>query len=96
MNLRGDYITVLNLKKFFNLSSVSLSDKKPVIVTTCNELKIALLIDRINELFDYQQDNVIETSEGYFSGEFINDGTLYTILNIEKITSDKRIIITDM
>ena len=96
MNLRGDYITVLNLKKFLNFGDEVVSDKKPVIIVICNELKLALLIDKINELFDYNQEGIVETSEGYFSGEFINNETLYTILNIEKVASDKRIIITDM
>ena len=96
MNLRGDYITVVNLKKFLNFGEETVSDRKPVIIVSCNELKLALLIDKINELFDYNQDGVVETSEGYFSGEFINNETLYTILNIEKVASDKRIIITDM
>ena len=96
MNLRGDYITVLNLKKFLNLSSSNSPDKKPVIIVKCNELKIALLIDRINELFEFQQNDLCEPNDSYFSNEFIYNETLYTILNIDKITSDKKIIITDM
>ena len=96
MNLRGDYITVLNLKKFLNFPQKTLSDKKPVIIITCNELKLAFLIDKINELFDFQQDNIIETGDSYFLSEFIKNEKLYTILNVEKITSDKKIIITDM
>lgn len=96
MNLRGDYITVLNLKKFLELESIEQPDKKPVIIVKCNELKIALLIDKINELFDFQDEDLPELSDGYFSNEFIYNETLYTILNVDKITSDKKIIITDM
>ena len=96
MNLRGDYITVINLKNFLDLESSVVSDKKPVIIIKCNELKLALLIDKINELFEFQQDDINELSDGYFSNEFIYNNTLYTILNVEKIASDKRIIITDM
>ena len=96
MNLRGDYITVVNLKNFLNLPNETTSDKNPVIIISCNELKLALLIDKINELFDYQQDSIIDTGDSYYSGEFINNDTLYTILNIEKISSDKSLIITDM
>ena len=91
MNLRGDYITVLNLKKFLNLPDEIKNDKKPVIIIQCNELKLALLIDKINELFDYQ-----EASDSYYASEFIYNKMLYTVLNIEKISSDKRIIVTDM
>lgn len=96
MTLRGDYITVINMKKFLSLPEKETSDKKPVIIIKCNELKLALLIDKINELFDYQEDSLLDVGEGYFSNEFIYNETLYTILNIEKISSDKRIIITDM
>ena len=96
MNLRGDYITVLNLKKFLYLEAPDKQEKKPVIIVKCNELKLALLIDKINELFDFQDENLPELTDGYFSNEFIHNGTLYTILNVDKITSDKKIIITDM
>lgn len=96
MNLRGDYITVINLKKFLGLDSTVVPDKKPVVIIKCNELKLALLIDKINELFEFQKNEVVESGEGYFTDEFIYNETLYTILNIDKISSDKRIIITDM
>ena len=96
MNLRGDYITVVNLKKFLGLPAGEALDKKPVVIIKCNELKLALLIDKINELFEYQESIYQETSESYYANEFIYNKTLYTVLNIDKISSDKRIIITDM
>lgn len=96
MNLRGDYITVLNLKKFLGLKVSSKNDKNPVIIVKCNELKLALLIDKINELFEFLETDAIDNSDGYFAQELMYNGTLYTILNVDKITSDKRIIVTDM
>ena len=96
MNLRGDYITVINLKNFLDLGSTVNYDKKPVIIVKYNELKLALLIDKINELFEFQDDGMDNSGDGYFSKEFIHNGTLYTILNVERIAEDKRIVITDM
>lgn len=96
MNLRGDYITVINLKKFLALPETITNDKKPVVIIKCNELKLALLIDKINELFEFQETIQENTSENYYANEFIYNQTLYTELNIDKISSDKRIIITDM
>lgn len=96
MNLRGDYITVINLKNFLNLPDDVKLDKKPVIIIQCNELKLALLIDKINELFDYQELSQEISSDSYYANEFLYNTTLYTVLNIDKISSDKRIIITDM
>ncbi|MBE7711609.1 MAG: hypothetical protein E7Z92_05665 [Cyanobacteria bacterium SIG31] len=96
MNLRGDYITVINLKKFLSLPVGKPNDKNPVIIIKCNELKLALLIDKINELFEYQETIQEENPESYYAMEFIYNTALYTVLNIDKISSDKRIIITDM
>lgn len=96
MNLRGDYITVINLKKFLSLPETTITEKKPVVIIKCNELKLALLIDKINELFEYQETFNDETQESYYANEFIYNKTLYTVLNIDKISADKRIIITDM
>ena len=96
MNLRGDYITVINLKKFLSLPETTKSEKKPVIIIKCNELKLALLIDRINELFDYQETQIEKNNDSYYSLEFVHNNSLYTLLNIDKITSDKKIIVTDM
>ena len=96
MNLRGDYITVINLRNFLDLDSTVNYEKKPVIIVKYNKLKLAFLIDKINELFEFQDDGVDNSGDGYFSKEFIYNDTLYTILNVEKIMEDKRIVITDM
>ena len=97
MNLRGDYITVVNLKKLLNIQCEQNSnEKKPVIIIYANELRIALLIDKINELFEFQDSELLAPKDSYFANEFIRDGVLYTILNIEKISSDKKIVVTDM
>ena len=101
MNLRGDYITVLNLKNFLNVEQISKAEvkeltKTPVIIVRFNDVEIAFLIDKINELFEVPEDRIVECSEGYYLAEFIYKDTPYTILNIDKIFTDKRIIVTDM
>lgn len=96
MNLRGDYITVINLKNFLSLPNTTKTEKKPVVIIKCNELKLAFLIDKINELFEYQETTQEELPDSYYSMEFIFNDCLYTLLNVDKISSDKRIFITDM
>ncbi len=98
MNLRGDYITVLNVKNFLGIRSKEQikSDKKPVIIVHCNDMDMALLIDKINELFEISEEKIIESSEGYNAAKFIYNNQPYTILNIDKIYTDKRLIVTEM
>ncbi len=101
MNLRGDYITVLNVKKLLGISSndseqIEQNGKKPVIIVSCNDMDLAFLIDKINELFEFPDDKIIETGESYYTAEFIYNDMPYTILNIDKIYTDKRIIVADV
>lgn len=96
MNLRGDYITVINLKKFLGLPNSEIKDTTPVIIISSNELLLALLVDKVNELFEFQEMPLEVAPDSYYSRQFISESALYTVLNIEKISSDKRIMITDM
>ena len=99
MNLRGDYITVVNIKQFLGIHNDEKKtdlEKNPVIIVKSNDMVLAFLIDKINELFEMQEDKIMESGEGYFASEFIVNDIPYTILNIEKIFTDKRIIVTDV
>ena len=96
MNLRGDYITVINVKNFLGLPAGNINEKKPVVIINSNELQLALLVDKVNELFDFQEIIQDTSPDSYYECQFIFDKTLYTVLNIEKMSSDKRIVITDM
>lgn len=96
MNLRGDYITVINLKKFLGLPEDKETAKDSVVIINCNDLQLALLVDNINEIFEFEEMQKEASSDSYYSYEFINGTALYTVLNIERIASDKRLIITDM
>lgn len=99
MNLRGDYITVIDVKKFLNLKELKQKtedDKTPVIIVSHNDMELAFMIDKINELFEVPEDKIINSDNGYYLAEFIHNEMPYTILNIEKIFTDKKIVITDM
>ena len=77
-------------------SEISSEEKKnPVIIIKDNDMKIALLIDKINELFDFQEIEPETNNDSYFLNKFIRDNSLYTLLNIEKIVNDKKIVVTD-
>ena len=96
INLRGDYITVINLKNFLGLPNNTVNEKKPVIIINCNELQLALLVDKVNELFEFQEITQEASSDSYYEYQFVIDTTLYTVLNIDKLSADKRIMVTDV
>ncbi len=96
MNLRGDYITVINLKNFLGIPNNTENDKHPVIIVNYNDTDLAFLIDKINELFEVQEDKIDDAGDGYFASEFIYNEAPYTILNVEKIFTDKKLVVTDI
>ncbi|MCQ2743463.1 MAG: chemotaxis protein CheW [bacterium] len=96
MNLRGDYVTVIDIKKFLGLTETQNQIKKPIIIIQYNELTLAFLVDKINEIFEFEEFTEGNGSDSYYLCEFINDTVLYTVLNIDKIASDKRLVVTEM
>ena len=96
MSLKGEYVTVINLKKFLDLPDTAVSQTNSAVVIKDKEFQIAFVVDKINELFEFPKKLNYEIAEGYYVGEFIYNDIPYTVLNIDKIVSDRRIIVTDI
>ncbi len=96
MNLRGDFIAVIDLKKFLNMDSEVDDDKKPIIIVENEDLILALMIDKINELFEIPDEIIPKNSENSVSYDIIYNDKVHTILNIDRMLKDKRLFITDM
>ncbi len=99
MTLRGDFITILNLKKFLNLSKIEYSDKSKVIIINSNTLKLGFLVDDIYEILNISEDKInnreFNTENTYISTEIIDNNTVKPILNIEKLLSDEKLFINE-
>lgn len=96
MNLRGDFITVLDLKLFLGMQPDDDNPKKPIIIVENEDLTIALQIDKIHELFEIPDEYVSKNNENSLSYDIIHNNKVFTILNIDKLSKDKRLFITDM
>ena len=46
MNLRGDFITVIDLKRFLEMKNNDDDDKKPIIIVENDDLTIAFMVDK--------------------------------------------------
>lgn len=93
MTLRGDFITVVDIKKFLNLSSDTPFDKSRVIVIETEDYKIGFLVDEIFEIFEISEENITKKNYShpkYVLSENVIDGKLYVILDMKKILSDER------
>ncbi len=101
INLKGDFYTVVDLKKFIGISSCEecLEDaEKKIIVIESSELKIAFVADDIVDIVNISpefvsQKNDMKLHELYIQAEALIDNKVYNILNIDKLINDERLYV---
>lgn len=94
-NIKGEFIVVVNLNKFLNNDSFLLSEDTKIIVIEGNNFNIALIVDYIKSIVNLKEDEIkTEKSQAeYVLFEFVQNGDLYNILDINKIINDEKLYI---
>lgn len=102
INLKGDFYTVVDLKKFINIEHEETEQNKTkeskLIVMDSTELKLAFLVDDIIDIINISEDFIeyksdVNLDKLYIKAEAYLDNKIYNILNIEKLISDERLYI---
>lgn len=97
INLKGEFLVVLDLKKFLNNDREGAKEGTKLIIVENNDFNLALLVDEIKFIRNLKNINLAELSSAhnspYISHEFMEENELYSILNFEKIINDERIYI---
>lgn len=96
--LRGDFITIINLKKFLNLSQSEYSKQSKIIIIDAENYKLGFLADKIFELTDISENSIKKSKvheNPYILAELILNDDLYQILNMEKILTDEKMFINE-
>ena len=99
INLRGQVVPVVNLKKKLNLAKdedESFAEKK-IVVTNIKDIIIGVLVDNVREVVTLDVDNIEEMTdsrrglkEDFIEGVVNYEGDLLVIINVEKVLfSDK-------
>lgn len=99
VNIRGRILSVMDIKKFFDLPETGLSDLHKLIVVRHRDLEVGIVADvllGIESLARERMYSALPTLTGirekYLAG-VTNEGTI--VLSMEKILSDERIIVND-
>ena len=101
VNLKGNFYTVIDLKKFIDLDSdvnKGLNSESKIIVIESTELKIAFLADEINDIINISPEvitnkNDMNLDKLYIQAEAYVDDEVYNILNIDKLINDERLYV---
>ena len=97
INIKGDYITVLDIRRFFNTSATTIKEKSTIIILNSNDYKIGILADEICESMNVDFDEIIQNrlsnQEDNKMLEFVKDGEIYQVLDIETLLKDEHLTI---
>lgn len=96
INLRGEFLVVIDLKLFLNSTNNSNITSNKIIIIEGKNYNLALLVDDIKyikNLKNIQPSVFTDDNSKYIYAEFMEDNKLYSILNIEKIINDERLYI---
>jgi purine-binding chemotaxis protein CheW len=102
INLRGDFITIFDIKEFLQIPKSELTEKTKIIVVRTNNIQIGLLVDDVFDMIDIPVDKLnSDKSAKYDKDKFtigevmLEDGGVMSVLNLEKFLEDERIYIED-
>jgi purine-binding chemotaxis protein CheW len=99
VNIRGRILSVMDIKKFFDLPENGLTDLHKLIIVSYRDLEVGIVADSLVGMQTFQQD-IMQSSlptltgirEKYLAG-VTADGTI--VLRVERILSDERILVND-
>ena len=97
INIKSEYITVLDIRRFFNNTKTEIKEKSTIIILNSNEFKIGILADEICESMNIDFDEIIQNKlqkqEENKMLEFVKDGEIYQVLDIDKLLKDEKLTI---
>ncbi|MEW9124649.1 MAG: chemotaxis protein CheW [Thermotaleaceae bacterium] len=92
INLRGEVVPVINLRKRFNLSETILDDESRIMIVSVEDVIIGLLVDSSSEVVQLDLMNIDEAPElgeqkdmAYIKGIGKKDDNIIILLDIKKV-----------
>lgn len=101
-NLRGEFITIIDIKSFLQIGKTIITDKSKIIVAKTPSIQVGLLVDDVFNIVNIPNDKLIQKSSSkldkhnYTSIQVMTeDGGIMSILDFEKFIKDERLYIED-
>lgn len=98
INLRGEIVPVIDLKKRFDLSKGNVTENTRIIIVTVNDLTIGMIVDSATEVIQLSQDAIEAPptitsgiDSDYLEGVGKVDDNLLILLNLSKVLKAQEI-----
>ncbi len=104
INMRGDVIPVINLRKRFGLTEEEQNDDSRIIIVEVQEKMVGLIVDAVSEVIRIEKSQIqpapVQTTGGktdHITGVGKKDDRMIIILDLDKIlTTEEQIALDDL
>ncbi len=97
INIKGEYITVIDIRKLFDSSNTMIKEKSTIIIINSKEYKLGILADEICESMNINYEEIVQNKlqkqDENLKLEFVKDGEIYQIIDIEELLKDDRLTV---
>src|SRR6185369_9771950 len=96
INLRGNVVTVINIRNVFNLADGEINEHSRIVIVEAAEQVIGILVDSVDEVVDVKQSEIEKTPNvgnkemlKCFQGVCNNADELMILVDIHQLVMDK-------
>lgn len=98
INLRGEIVPVIDLKKRFDLPPSETTDNTRIIIVTVDDITVGMIVDSATEVVQLSQDEIepAPSITGSIDSDYLDgvgkiDGKLLILLNVAKLLKPQEI-----
>jgi len=95
INIKGDYITVLDIGNYFNGAKTTIKEKSTIIILNSEELKIGILADKICESISIELEKIIQNKiqkqDENSILEFVKNDEIYQVIDVGVLLNSEKL-----
>ncbi len=102
INLRGEFITIIDIKSFLQIKKSRITEKTKIIVVKTHKIQIGIIVDDVFDIINIDDKNIIKNKSNssdknkFVSSEvLLNSKIIINILDLEKFLEDERLFVED-
>ena len=102
ISIKGDYLTIIDLKKYFDNESSNITEKSSIIAIQSKDFHIGFIVDEISDTMNIRADelfknktkgkNLKQENKNEII-EYVRNSKLYLVLNIAEILNNEKIYV---
>ena len=102
INLRGEFITVIDIKSFLQIPESKITDKTKIIVINSSDLQLGLVVDDVFDIVNMSAEKLSHNTTSKFDNNkctsvevILEDGGIMSVFDLEKFLEDEKLYIED-